>query len=276
MDFYFAKLNYNKTLFYTGKEADLIDVVVKALNNSGTIHFRSSPFTFADVEIIEHKGVQMIIGKLVKYRDEEDTTMDVPNQKTKSQTVLDKVFAQSNFIIEFKENILLYNENKNIAKASFIDRFNQLITKGLINYNLAYECEAIPIHDNYSFYESLQKLKTVFYLELTIHPTNPYPIDLIQDIDKKLNTQNVSQKKTKYKAKKGGLNINDEEIKNNSIYTDVGYGIGKAMGETKSGKQITISSTKSERQKKANIDEFNSMRPFEIIDQINKLIDEKN
>ena len=274
MDFYFAKLNYSRTLFYTGKELPLIYIIVEALKSSGVIFFRSSPFTFADIEIIELGNDRMIIGKLVKYRDEEDTTMDLKSQKTRSQTILDKVFAQSNFVIEFKENILLYNENKYISKDSFIARFNQLIAKGFSKLN--YECEAIPIHDNYSFYESLQRLKTVFYLELTIHPTNPYPIDLIQDIDKKLNTQNASQKRIKYKAKKGGLNIEEPEIKNTSIYTDVGYGTGMAKGETPSGKVITISSTKSERQKKGTIEDFNSLQPFDIIYQINRLIDEKS
>lgn len=273
MDFYFAKLNYTQTLFYENKGQSLVEIVNTALKNSKVVFFRSSPFTFADVEIIENDGTQMILGKLVKYRDEEDTTMDLASQKTVSQTILDKVFAQSNFIIEFKENLLLYNENKYITKSSFIDRFNELIANAFSN--LSYECEAIPIHDNYSFYESLQRLSKVLELELAIHPTNPYPIDIIEGIDKKLNAQNVSLKKTNYKAKKGGINIEDEEIKNNSIYMDVGYGTGKAKGENAKGKIVNISSIKGERQKKSNIEDFNSLNPFEIINQINKLIDEE-
>lgn len=159
-------------------EMTKFEIMLKALNDAKTIIFRGNPFIFIDVSTIIIKETKYLYGKLIKYGDKEESTFDIEYKKTSSVVVPDKIIAQTHFIIEFDESLLLYTESTNhINKNSFIERFNELVYSGLSE--TGYEVTANPIHDNYAFYDRLIKLNKINILELKIFPTNPNPNEII-------------------------------------------------------------------------------------------------
>ncbi|MBE9464707.1 hypothetical protein ACFP1I_04000 [Dyadobacter subterraneus] len=279
MEFYYAKLNFFDTIYsLLPEEAVLsgsrIEVLEEGMKIATSVTSQGSKFMFADVsrEIIE--GESYLYGKIVKYADRKEKVANVEELTTDSVIVPDRILSESHFVIEFKENFLLYTESKShLNKNSFIVKFNDLISKVLIR--ATFNCEAYPVSDQYSFFNRLSDLQEVLELELTIFPTNPFPSKVIEEIDNVLKEQNVKVKYTKYKAKPGGLNVKDKEIKENSTYADIGYGKGQARGIDKSGNAVRISSQKSDKQRSVTIDP-KSRNPFDILQEINNRINEKN
>ncbi len=153
---------------------------------------------------------------MVKYDDVDEETINTGSQKTEEQKVEDKIIAKSHFIIDISENIVLYTEVKNhISKTTFLKIFSDLLTMGLADKGVNVELNAIT--DVYTFYETLSKLNKINSLKLTIYPTNPYPDDIIKELDEKLKSQQVRKKTISYKAKPAGLKL-DAYSNKESVY----------------------------------------------------------
>ncbi|MCF8448822.1 MAG: hypothetical protein K9G49_03025 [Taibaiella sp.] len=271
MELFFAKLTYSETLFIENRLSNK-ELILLALTNASIAKYKKSQFIFIDIEPYSVGGNDFIYGKLAKYGDIEETIVNTESQKTESVLVEDKIIAKCHFIIDFSENYLLYTDVVNhINKNSFIEKFNDLIASGASE--TGYNIDARAINEVYTFYKKIEELKEIIQIELTIIPTNPNAIDIIQGVDKKLKLQNLKEKVIKYKGKKGGIQL-DEEIKANTIYADVGYGTGKAIGIDKNNKRVTVYSKKSERQKRTPSFDSANLNGYGIVEKINKLLDD--
>lgn len=266
MEFYYSKLTYFQNL---GEVVSQYDLLIDVIKNIKPTIYRSNPYTVIDIEEHLIGKKRFVSGRLVKFNDREESVVDVTNQKTTQVNIQDKLIAEALFIVDFEENILMYHENKaHINKNSFIDRFNEIIYSGLSKMGSFYSIELNSIKENYAFYERLQKLDIITVLTLSIVPTNPDPTDLIAGIDQKLKKQNLKKKTTKYTAKQGGL-VLDEEIRAESLYTDMGYGQGRAEGE-ENGRSVVIHSKRSEKQKKETLPDLENMH--DIVTKIEELL----
>jgi hypothetical protein len=205
---------------------------------------------------------------LVKWGDVEVGRVNIETHKSDPILLEDKIIAESTFVIDFSENYLLYTEATNhIHSDGFIDRFNDLVKQGAIDIN--YEMSAQPITEIYTFYEELEKMAEITEIKLTIFPTNPFPHKVIETMDAKLNEENLSKKTTKFVGKPGGIKLS-EEIKNTSVYADIGYGYASAKGRDKNGKPIYIYSKKTKKQKKTPTIDNDGLEPKSIVSGIKK------
>jgi len=246
LEFYYAKVSILNLLFT--EKITTYDLLLHGLSSKKIVEKRNKKFIFGDIESLKVNDNQYIYGKVIKYADIAEETINIEFKKTVEQVVDDKIIAKSHFVIDLKENIVLYTEVKNhINKNSFLEIFLDLLSAGLRDKEAEVELNAI--NDIYTFFESLNTLSKINYLRLAVYPTNPFPSDIIKEMDDKLKNQKVKRKVISYRAKPEGLII-DDEIKNESIYVDIGYGSGFAEGEDINGQPKKIYSKKSEKQKK--------------------------
>lgn len=274
MILYYAKLNFSVQVITNPHDENYttIDYFKELFENSKPVILRGSPFVFTNTELFEIDGANYFVGKVTKYADKDERTIDPSTRLESEVTVENKILAEVLFIIDFSENILLYTENKqHINKNSFIGKFNSLIEAS--SEKLPFNCFAIKINERYAFYSALKSLDLVYELILKIRPTNPNPTEIIAQVDSKLKSLNVLEKTTKYLAKRGGLRVDDNEIETNSIYTDIGYGIGKAKG-IKDGRDVTIESSRGDKQRNIKIDE-RIQSGLELARKVHELINEK-
>lgn len=268
MDFYLAKLNFEQTLF-SNSNLSYKDIIVKSLKSiSNKTTYRNGNYIIIEVVDKIPSNANLVYGKLVKYADISESTVNADKGETEQILVEDKIIASCHFVIDLEENNLAYTIVKNhINNKSFIERFNSLISKEESNYIIY----ANPINEIYDFRQRLAALKSISEIELTIRPTNPSPMEIIQGVDGALKRENLKEKKIVYKGKESGI-IVDEEIETNSVYVDIGYGRGKATGYNKSGAFEKIFSHKSEKQKRITSGDIRNMSGLEIAEQINNII----
>lgn len=268
LELYQAKLNIMPMMF--AEVAPKEDILLFGLQSPKIIENRNRKFMFANVEKASINGSIYMYGTVVKYAD---VTEEVANEETHqvdNTLVDDKIIAKSHFIIDLLENVIFYSEVKNhINKNSFINIFSDLLNAGLHEKNI--EVELIAINESYSFIKQLESYFKIVELELTVFPTNPFPGDIIKEMDEKLKAQGVKKKIIKYKAKEPGLII-DEDIRKESTYTDIGYGKGYALCEDKDGKRKKIYSKKSEKQKKTKPISFDK-GPFGLMEELSNLLE---
>lgn len=274
MEFYFSKLNFQSSLFakIDISQKDQLLLGLTKTNNLET--YRNTHFSFIECEEVIIKNSVFIYGKLVKFADKEESIINTSINKTESVIVPDKIIAKSYFIIDLRENYLIYSDVKNhINNKSFLERFNILINKGISELNSS--IVANPISEMYAFYERLNRLKSILEIDLKIVPTNPNPFDIIEQVDSILKKQNLKEKHIVYKAKQGGINL-DDEIITNTLYTDTGYGTGKAIGIDSNNNQVKIYTHKSEKQKRITLPDIRDMGVKEIVESIESIVDKMN
>ena len=270
MEFYFAKINILPSLFAT--ELPKEDFFFLGLKSGQSTQVHERQFMLADIQKIEVNQKIFFYGRLNKYGITDIEQMNVAEQKTDKVHVEQAIIGYSHFIIEIRENILAYSTNKQISNAQFLKQFEEIFNFGIQSIETSVEIN--PIKDNYSFYEKLQQLSEIKEISLAIIPTNPDADDIIRDIDEKLKKQNVRQKTILYLSKPGGIQL-DEEIKKNSVYTDKGYGRGRALGKDKNGRSIKIYSKRTDKQRKSTSISIDDAGVYGLIEKLDKQIEQK-
>lgn len=246
MEFYYAKLIINPQMNAIIQSKS--DLILEGLKTEKVEMFKNAIYKVVDVDEYKIDGRDYIYGAMIKYKDVEEPIYNEKEKQVQSSIVENKVLAYATFVVFLKENLVLFSEVKeHINRVSFMDRLTNILTMGLQSKFV--DIDINPISEKYAFYNAIVGMHKIKEISLTIAPTNPSADDIIKDLDNQLKAQNLKSKKTVYKGKEGGI-IMDTEIKSNTVYTDVGYGVGSAIGEDKDGNQIKLYSKKSDKQRK--------------------------
>jgi hypothetical protein len=269
MEYYFAKIVFETHL--NAPRENNIDVLKKGLESKRITTYRDAKFIFSRINYHTVESNNYVSGQLIKYSDTAFEAVDNETLDIVTNEERNSVIAKCHFIIDLKENILLYSEAKShINRLSFISRFVDLVNQGLSD-SFAF-VEVNPITENYTFIEGLKMLEKVSYLRLAITPTNPDADEIIKDMDNTLKHQRVQKKHIIFEGTNEGINLDDKEIRETTVYTDTGYGRGVGHGLDKNGKVRKIYSHKTERQVKTPPIKTSINDMGELLSELDKLL----
>lgn len=185
------------------------------------------------------------VGLLVKYKAIKEEIVNEDSHDLNLSTIEDAVLAKPEFVLHPNTGVLAFRPIPSRFSANqFRDKFAKLIEATFDNFFISTKVETI--NEDFQFQEQFKRLRKIYRINLSLHPSNPNYAELWKPVDKGIKELEAIEYKQELI---GGLNgLNKVKIEEGDIYSGLlmasdGYGLATIDGEVEDGRHISVSTS---------------------------------